>query len=151
MNEWNEILKSKDFPEYFKELIVKFFIPYQIDPIKFLVNSDATSDPHRYIMYRDHEMFSKTLQKFQEDLTLKAVAYPQWFYCAFPDVAMWAIRDGGNSVVLDKLLSINELELTTYLNGDLLKDKYLKIIIDLYKIRHKLECAIESKSTFDKN
>ena len=149
MNKWNEILKSKDIPERLKDLIVKFFIPYQIDPIKFLVNSDATSDPHRYIMYRDQEMFSETLQKFQEDLTLKAVAYPDWFYCAFPDVAMWAIRDGGIRVVSDELLSINEL--TTYLNGDSLKDKYLKIIIDLYKIRHKLECAIESKSTFDKN
>lgn len=148
LNQWHELLEAEDISAYFKDLIRQFFIPYQIDPIKFMINKDATSDPYRYIMYQDKAQFSNTLQKFQEDPTLKAMGYPDWFYCAFPDVAMWAIKGEGNKVIKNEFAHLEEHELID-LNRRQLKDLHLKKIIDLYKSGHKLECALECNSSID--
>lgn len=40
------------------------------------------------MMYENEPLFSKTLNMFQENPSLKAMGYPNWFYQAFPDVAM---------------------------------------------------------------
>ena len=126
---WLELANASDTPDLIRSVIYDFFIPYKISAIKFAINKDATDDPFRYMMYEDDPLFSKTLKCFQEDPSLKALGYPDWFYCAFPDVAFWAIKGMGKSIILEKFKFFTEDDL---ISNNRIKNVHLKTIIDLY-------------------
>lgn len=137
-------------PEELKYIITDFFIPFNIDPVKFLCNRNADSGPPRNIMYYQDsdfikENFSKTLEKFLDEPELKACGYPDWFYYAFPDVAMWAIKGKGNRVIKNEFSNLEEHELIDLTRGQL-KDRHLKTIVRIYSRTHKLECSTESNN-----
>lgn len=138
-DEWEALLSDDSVAERFKWVIRTFLKPHNIDPTKFTTNMDATSDPYRYLMYRDNKNFSSTLQQFQENPSLKAMGYPEWFYWAFPDVAMWAIRGQGNKLVKEKLEGLAEEDLVDF-DKNHLKEGILKTIINLYLVDGELEC-----------
>lgn len=141
IEQWKDMMSDSSFPEELKELIKEFFIPFSIDPMKFLVNLDATTDPFRYIMYDDEPLFSNTLRNFQEDPTLRAFGYPDWFYLAFPDVVMWATGTG-KIMVMDNLKEFKEYEVidddTRKINHDILKS----IILLFLKDGNTFECGL---------
>lgn len=145
LNQWREFANDPETPAKLRTIIYDFFIPYKISFIKCSINFDAISDPFRYIMYQDEPLFSKTLKCFQEDPSLKAMGYPDWFYSAFPDVAMWAIKGAGLSIIKQSFKNLSEDELI-YNNS--LRNEHLKFIVDLYISRtgNKLEVGIDNQS-----
>lgn len=137
---WQTLLNDDGIKSDFKEIINQFLIPYDIDPIKFLINKDIQLHPYKLVTHRNDEKFSKTLQKFLEKPGLKARGFPNWFYCAFPDVAMWISNGEGNKILRSELSHLEEHEFID-LNRKKIKEKYLKRFIDLYKNNYNLECS----------
>lgn len=126
---WTELANDSEVPLSMRSAISELFIPYKISIKKFHVNQDATSDPFRYLMYDTNTLFSKTLKIFQQNPTLKAVGYPNWFYLAFPDVALWAIKGNGNKIIKEQFNNLSEDEL---ISDNIIRLKYIKKIINLY-------------------
>ncbi len=144
LKEWRELSNDIEIPKQFRIIIKEFFIPFRISPIKFLTNRDATSDPYRYMMYENEPLFSKTLNMFQENPSLKAMGYPNWFYQAFPDVAMWDIRGDGNKIIKEMFKRLKESEL---ISNNQIRPELLKKIIETYisKTGKKLEVSVDKK------
>ena len=141
IEQWKDMMSDSGFSEELKELIKEFFIPFSIDPMKFLVNTDATTDPFRYLMYEDEPLFSKALRDFLEDPSLRAFGYPDWFYLAFPDVVMWATGDG-KSKVLDYFKDFRENKVIDSETNKINHDNLKSIILMFLNDGKKLECGI---------
>lgn len=143
LKQWEQFANDCDTPNFFKTIILDFFIFYEISFLKYSINNDATSDPFRYLMYDTNTLFSSSLKAFQEETTMKAVGYPNWFYLAFPDVAMWAIKGEGNKIIKEQLSNLSEKEV---IFNNVIRNEHLKTIINLYKQNSKkqLEVGIHS-------
>lgn len=130
LRQWQQLANDSEIPSTMRAAITELFIPNKISILKYTVNQDATSDPFRHIIYRDKTLFSKTLKIFQENTLLKAAGYPNWFYLAFPDVAMWSIKGEGYKLLEEKFkdLTLNELIYNNYI-----KLEHLQTIVNLYK------------------
>ena len=142
MKAWQELLADAQVSPIMKTIIRDFFIYYKIDPVKYSINMDATADPYRFLMYEDEPLFSKSLQEFQKRPSLKALGYPDWFYLAFPDVALWALDGLGVEVIRKEFSHFTE-EMLIDLNRRQIKEQHLKRVIDLYLLEDNLlECKI---------
>lgn len=138
--DWSTYLGDEQLSEETRRIIRQFFIPFNIDVMKFMINQDAISDPFRYVLYENNPLFSRTLKKFQEDSSLKAVGYPDWFYAAFPDVAHWAIKGEGNRLVKTQLGTLSESQVID-LSRNQIREEHLQMVVELYvKTGQTLEC-----------
>lgn len=143
IKQWNNLANDPEVPLSLRLAITELFIPYKISIVKFNVNLDATSDPYRYFIYDENTLFSKSLRTFQQDPTLKAFGYPDWFYLAFPDVAIWAIRGDGNKTIKEQFKDLSENDLVSNRS---IRLEHLKTIISLYihNVKRPLEVSVNS-------
>lgn len=145
-------------------IINDFYIKDDISAFKMFVNDEYYSN--RYESEALFKFVSPNLKKLVDEPLNKSPVYPKWFYVAYPDVAMWAIKGAGNKIVKDSLGSklsylstITESDLLTEMmntdffeNDELendnlkIKNEHLREIIELYKKNNltiQLECIAE--------
>lgn len=138
---YKDILADNDADESFKQIILHFFIPYQISFYKFIFNNDYYKTPEFTRFTINKRQISPTLIVLMENPAIRALGYPHWFYVAFPDVAWWALQGKGNPIIKRE---IGSLPIAEVLDGKEMKYSIIKLIIDLYQ-RHTnnmLECQI---------
>ena len=139
---YEEVLNDSKIDEFYKNLIIQFLIPHKISWIKFIFNKEYFDDPFPGILRNDHNDIAPSLKYIKEKwATIYASGYPGWFYIAFPDVALWAIKGDGNNIIKRKFSRLRE--------DDLVENKHFKPeilfkIIELYKKNTNctLECEI---------
>lgn len=143
LQQWRELLEDDDMPAHFKVVIRDFLLPYKINPIKYLVNHDGTTDPTRFILYDNDPLFSESLRKIQQNPTIRVMGYPSWFYLAFPDVALWAIKGEGKKIIINKFSDLEEEEFIDS-ETNKIRHRYLDRIIKFYlENGNRLECVLE--------
>jgi len=135
LSNYNELLNEEEVPEYFKSVIRLFLIPNKISPLKFQINMECFEDFYS----RGSDNVAPSLIKFKQHGLDRPMGYPDWFYIAFPDVALWAIHGGGIELVEKKLQNYSEEEI---FDGDHLNISILIGIIRMYlnNTSKSLEC-----------
>lgn len=146
----NEQLKE-DQPEIFYELLSdnkskkeigpsvnNFLIPYNISFYKFMFNSEYYNDPNP-LDNNNCSHIAPSLKIIKQNPLDFTVGFPNWFFYAFPDVAVWALKGEGYDIIeqVFKDYSQNELLIDNYL-----KDSVLKKTIECYltETNIELEC-----------
>ena len=142
LNQWTELYEDDNIVSSFKTIIEDFLLPYGVDYNKFMTNTAALDDPFGHITFEDNKDYSQTLTQFHLNAS-KAPGYPDWFYAAFPDVAMWAISGEGNKLFHAKYSTYTEAELLNPINKKRLSDTILREVLDSYiSTGHRLECQV---------
>lgn len=144
-NQWNQLSKNQFLSATMHSAVTKLFIPFKISYVKYLFNQKAFDDPVYYLNHKDTALFSKSLSILQENPNYITDTYPDWFYYAFPDVALWAIERYINRRVK---VEFNEIILT---DTDVQIDQ-LSITIQYYLRRNKdLKLEVSTDSDYKKN
>lgn len=133
-NNFFKAILDNNVPESYKEVILKFFIPNKISPLKAKYNQEAIlkrnseEDP-------DLEIVAPSLVMFLNDFNSFKSYLPGWFYFGFPDVAWWLIKEEG--------VFYEEIRHSNLLNEGYYDHNALKEFIDVYKnfINPNLECT----------
>lgn len=142
---WEELLDDDQVLPRMKQLIKEIFIPYNIDPVKYTSNKDATSTQFGYLSHSKNSNCTKSMRKLVEEPSLKALGFPAWFFYAFPDVAIWVGDGPGNEIMKKEFAHLNEETLVDLKRGKV-RDKYLKRLIDLYlQFGNSLEVGITNQ------
>lgn len=124
---WNSLIEDPSTSPYFKSIITDFLLKFSINPIIYVANDDLFKQGIESIRIEDDKYATISLKQIINDDKLQSLVFPDWFYPAFPDVVVWALRDG-------KFLVNEKLNLTNVsFNSDgSLKDIFLKQIVELY-------------------
>jgi uncharacterized protein (TIGR02145 family) len=159
-----ELLSHDKIDDKFKEVIRDFFIPFKISPLKFVLNKDYYEDsgpPYSFRLLNDGTVtrdypkhIAPSLHFIKQNPLEMAMGYPEWFYMAFPDVAIWAMKGESFSLLKEKLFKYVSIE--EFIDNKSIRNKYLIEIIKLYQnITNKpLECKIygqDQESSFVSN
>jgi uncharacterized protein (TIGR02145 family) len=158
-----EFLSTDKIDDKFKEVIRDFFIPFKISPLKFALNKDYYEDlapPYSFGLLNDGTVtgdypkhIAPSLHFIKQNPMEMAMGYPEWFYMAFPDVAIWAIKGESVSLLKEKFKNV---PIEEFIDNKSIRNKYLIEIIKLYQnITNKpLECKIygqDQESSFVSN
>lgn len=136
---YNGILNDEKASGYFKDLIIKFLLPFKISLLKFSLNKEFYEDPFPVNIHNNIQV-APSLKIIKENpFDYISLGYPSWFYMAFPDVALWAMNGEGQILIKNKFKKYSEDELT---DGNHIRANLLKYIIKLYlsKTGKSLEC-----------
>lgn len=135
LSNYNELLNEEEVSEYFKSVIRLFLIPNKISPLKFLINKECFEDFYS----RGSDNVAPSLIKFKQHGLDRPIGYPDLFYIAFPDVALWAMKGHGLELILKKLQHYSEDEAC---EGEYFKISILNDIIQMFfnNISKSLEC-----------
>lgn len=116
---WIEVLSFPQIPDYYKDFIRYFLIPFNISGMKFSFNKDYLEQHDTVRDHIDHPEFGKdfahispTLRSLLQDEIIIQSNYPTWFLAAFPDVAYWALQGEGLEIVS------NSTNISKYINLD---------------------------------
>jgi hypothetical protein len=149
---WYSVLGDKDVPEEFKKIVYQFFLKDNIDFDKYVENQKANSligflglkawetanSLSIYDEVRDEKInCTKTFREhFADDRLNRALGIPDWFYIAYPDVALWL---GKNLSLFERELELREKE---FIIDDKPNLKVFRFFIDKYFLStgEKLEC-----------
>jgi hypothetical protein len=136
---WNDHLNDPEAPDDQKFLIINFLLPYKISVLKFLLNKDYWEDPFPVDFTNNHKHIAPSLKKIKESRYDIALGYPDWFFVAFPDVAFWAMKGPGKSLIMSKFKNYPEEKLS---DGNYLRPNLLNEIIKMYlnNTGNPLEC-----------
>jgi hypothetical protein len=139
LDHYNDLLRDNEIPENFKDLIRYFLIPYKISILKFTLNKEYYENPFPVDFHNNHKHIAPSLKKIKENPFDIAMGYPSWFYVAFPDVALWAMKDDGLELIEKRFKNLSEEELV---DGNHIRANLLNDIIKLYQsnINKPLEC-----------
>jgi hypothetical protein len=87
----------------------------------------------------DHKHIAPSLKIIKENPYDIAMGYPSWFYIAFPDVALWAMKGDGSELIKKRFENLSEDELV---DGKHIRANLLNDIIKLYQsnTNKPLEC-----------
>ncbi len=139
MENYNDYLDNPKIPCFFKGLIKNILIPYKISLLKFIFNTEYFEKPYPADFLYDHKHIAPSLKKIKEESIDIPMGYPNWFVVVFPDVALWAIKGSGKSVVKNKLKNLSAKDLD---DSNHLRVHLLEYIVELYlrKTNKPLEC-----------
>jgi hypothetical protein len=139
IDQYNDLLQDKETPDFFKDLIRNFLIPYKISPLKFTLNKKYYEDPFPMDLEHDHKHIAPSLKKIKENPWDIAMGYPSWFFVAFPDVALWVMKGAGLEIIKSRFKNLSAEEL---IDGKHLRANLLNDIIKLYQsnTNKPLEC-----------
>lgn len=139
LENYNELLIDIEVHDNYKDLIRYFLLPYKISSLKFTLNHEYYRDPFPSDIRHKHKHIAPSLRKIKEQPFEIALGYPSWFFAAFPDVSLWAMRGEGKELVLNKFRSLSEDEI---IQNNSIRSEHLHEIIELYKsnTNKTLEC-----------
>ena len=141
--EWHDgLLNDDDVDEFTKQLILKILKPFKISMLKFKLNLEYFNEPYHSDLRNDHSYIAPSLKTIKKNwYSHFAAGYPNWFYVAFPDVSIWAIRGKGKELIKKKFRKLKESD---FIENNHIKIKYLIKIIEYYRreTMNTLECAI---------
>ncbi len=138
-SDWQKLLDSmtSEQKEFWKSLIDDFILVDQIEHDAFKANINALSDESFHLRQdplTDH--LTKTISRFTSPLE-RPLAYPLWFFAAYPDVVAWItdLADNSNKMLLkifgceneEQFEAMNPLD-----NEHHFKSEFLRKIIDYY-------------------
>jgi hypothetical protein len=141
LDHYNDILRDVEVDQQFKDLIRYFLIPYKISILKFSLNQEYYQNPYPIDFENNHRHIAPSLKKIKENPLDVAMGYPSWFFIAFPDVALWAMKGEGVELVVRKFKNFSEEELV---EGNYIRTHLLNDIIKLYQsnTNKPLECKL---------
>jgi len=96
--------------------------------MKFSLNIEFYDNPFPVDIYHNHKHIAPSLKEIKDNCYI-AQGYPDWFYAAFPDVALWAIKGEGFVQIKNKFEKLPEKEL---IEGNQIKMNLLDDIINTY-------------------
>lgn len=141
---WEQILRENSPNEYFYKVTKSFMLEYKLDFEKVSSNKQYLENPTAFdIMskFGDKEVSDPTpsLKTIVDEDVFTAAGYPDWYVASFPDVYLWATRDG---------LPIVKVLFSAYREADIIEDGkinlfFLNALVKNY-LRHKsnrLECC----------
>lgn len=138
-NDWyRKVLRNDIIPET-KTIILKFLIPYKISKIKLELNEEFLSNPYMY-MFDNRDIISPSLLMLQKETLTFPPGYPNWFYCAFPEVAWWVVEGSGTEFMIT---NYGNSPASEFMDGQYVKSSIIKQLIEAYfeKTGNKLECT----------
>ena len=142
LDKYNLLLQDEKTSDFLKSLIKYFLVPYKISLLKFTLNKEYYENPYPIDFTNNHIYISpslKKIKKLKENPFNIPLGYPNWFFIAFPDVALWAFEGEGLKLIKNRFKNIPEDELVDgkHISPDLLDD-----IIKLYQnnTNKQLEC-----------
>ena len=139
LEDYNELLHDNEIPDFYKDLVRYFLLPYKISLLKFTLNKEYYEDPFPVDLQYDHKHIAPSLKKIKENPFDIAIGYPKWFFIAFPDVALWAMKGAGLELIERKFKNLNEEDV---IDGSHIKATILNDIIGMYQnnTNKSLEC-----------
>lgn len=144
---WSELLNEKDVPGELRRAIRVMLEPDSIDPLTFFVHMEVAQVRERRLMYEDEDVMTPTFLEYSKHEWGKGRAFPEWFCCAYPDVAKWASHPDSK---LDERLDIAFPDDSN--ESGHLKKALLRNVVDIYRdvVSDDLECSL-SNSLSDEN
>lgn len=144
VNSWDKILADPATTSDDAKLIHRFFKPYKISLLKFILNKDCYEKSTFLDDVTDKYEVAPSLRKIIDaPFEYKVPAYPDWFYIAFPDVVIWCMDGDGKQLLREKISGLTEEVVVEdgHFNASILES-----VIELY-LKHNqnlLECQIYS-------
>lgn len=141
LDHYNDLLRDDEIPENFKDLIRYFLIPYKISILKYTLNKEYYENPFPVDFHNNHKHIAPSLKKIKENPFDIAMGYPSWFFIAFPDVAIWAMKGEGHELIKKRFKNLSEEEL---IDGNHIRANLLNDIIKMYQsnTNKPLECKL---------
>lgn len=138
---YNDLLRDDEIPEDFKVVIQSFLIPYKISVLKYTLNEEYFEEPFSADFQKTVLHIAPSLRKIRENPFDIPMGYPRWFFIAFPDVVLWAMKGEGFESIKRRYRNLSEEEIVddNYIRSSLLHD-----IINLYQntTNKPLECRL---------
>ncbi len=150
---WVSVLDDNETTSELKKIIQDFLIKDNIDFDKYLENQEANSLARKigldcweranslsiYDEVKNKKInCTPTFRKhFANDRSNRGLGIPDWFYIAYPDVALWLIE---NNSILEKEMESREAD---FFVNDKISNSLFRFLIDRYRneTRNKLECS----------
>lgn len=126
---YNSLLQDTTTSDFYKDIIRYFLLPYEISLLKFNLNNAYYEDPFPLDPHTQYDHIAPSLRALKPHLSEATAAYPDWFFVAFPDVALWAIRGEGLPQVKSRF---RQLSADEWLDGKHIHANWLNDIIQLY-------------------
>jgi len=136
---YNVLLQDNKNSNDFKNVIKDFLVPYKISLLKFFLNKEYYEDPFPVDMQNNHKQIAPSLRIIKKNPSEVAMGYPIWFFVAFPDVALWAMKGDGHDLIIKRFGHLTEEDLI-YNNEirPVILDETIKLYQDFTK--KPLEC-----------
>lgn len=122
---WEEVINEEGISERFKKAVRLLMKPDSIDPVLFFSHADVTKARERHFMYDDGEL-APTFLEYVKFEWQPGRAIPEWFCCAYPDVAKWGSHP--DSKLDERLGQLSDADLNDRGN---LKLPLLRRIVDI--------------------
>lgn len=147
-SDWKSLVDvaEKKVKPMLEETITMLFMPDNIDPQKFKANHMIATARARSVaesrarLYGEEDLLKYATKSIDKCVGLldKPLGFPNWFAAAYPDVIEWQKELSDDD--LEKM--IEGFDQNDLFNEDhQFKTKYLRIFVDSYLKKHKLECA----------
>jgi len=148
-----------------KEQLEMFYTIDDLSYFKIIANEEYTTRSHKFFNW-DDKFASPSIKFLTNNSLIVSYIYPRWFWYAYPDVVIWAVK-GDGKIILEKnmgyklsyLKNIDQSDafqdfMTTEFYGNFnnenssikIRKEHLREIIELYKNNNPnlaLECTAE--------
>lgn len=107
---WDEVLEDPNLDNNLRTVIKTCLIPHKISFLKYTLNKEFFEDLNSSLLPEDVQHIAPSLIKIVQNRIDMPAGYPNWFFIAFPDVALWAMHGIGLDLVIKKLQKSSEIE-----------------------------------------